>query len=402
MAQGVSAGKDRARLAHLVQQHRAAFGVDATSACQAPGRVNLLGEHTDYSGGFCMPAALSFNTLITATPRADDILRLHSLDFKETVQIELAALTIEGRQTTPHAHWSDYCFGVAWSLQDRGITLRGADLALSGDVPLGSGLSSSASVEVAMATALLALAGVELPRPQIALACQRAENAFVGAPCGIMDQYISACGVRGNALAIDTRALTSQLAPIPADLRLVVCNSMVRHSVGGGEYGRVRMQVEEAARAIALRDPAKPQLRDASLEDLHGAQSGMSPEAFRRARHVITDSQRVLDGVACLRAGEKVRFGALMTEAHASFRDDFGASCDQCDLLVRLALTLEGCLGSRLTGGGFGGCTVSLVETLNANAFASALQQLYLDATGVTAEVFVCEIADGAGPLELP
>ena len=385
------------RIAALLARHRAQTGEPAT-LFQAPGRVNLLGEHTDYSGGFCMPAALSFNTLVAASPRSGTLLRLHSLDYNESVEVDLTQLTPPGRD-----HWSSYPAGVAWSLQNKGIALAGADLTFTGNVPLGAGLSSSASIEVATATALLALAGIALSKPEIALACQRAENVYVGAPSGIMDQYISACGVAGNALAIDTRALTSQLAPIPPNLHLVLCNSMVKHSVAqGGEYAKVRREVEEAAAALHKLNPAIVQLRDATLLDLEAGESSMSHIAFLRARHVITDSQRVLDGVAALRAGDQRGFGALMTDAHRSFRDDFGASCDQCDLLVRLALSLDGCLCSRLTGGGFGGCTVSLVEAEAAENFAKALHGRYHDAIGIDADVFICRIADGASPLPLP
>jgi galactokinase len=364
--------------------------------------VNLLGEHTDYSGGFCMPAALSFNTLVAATPRADGLLRLHSADFHESFSVEIGSAA-NTPENSPRGHWSAYCAGVAWVLHERGLAagfaLRGADLSLSGNVPPGAGLSSSASVEVATATALLGLAGVTLPKPQIALACQRAENVYVGAPCGIMDQFISANGVRGNALAIDTRNLTAEPAPIPDALRLVVSNSMVRHSVGGGEYGERRSQVEEAAHALSLRNPGVKQLRDATLDELIAARDTMSPEAFLRARHVITDSARVVDGVAKLRAGDLAGYGRLMTEAHASFRDDFAASCAECDLLVELALALDGCLGSRLTGGGFGGCTVSLVTAEAAEAFAQTLGRQYHEKTGIRPQVFICEIADGAGEI---
>jgi len=381
------------RIEKLLAHHREKVGPSAAAVYQAPGRVNLLGEHTDYSGGFCMPAALNFNTLVAATPRTDSLLRLHSMDFAESTEADLRNLSIP--EKTAHTRWNHYCEGVAWSLQQEpGITLKGADLTLSGNVPQGAGLSSSASVEVATATALLALAGQTLPRPTVALACQRAENLYVHGSCGIMDQFISACGVRGNALAIDTRALTAELAPIPDNLRLVVCNSMVTHQVAGeSPYAQRRREVEEAARVLGR------QLRDVTLEELYAAQSNMSHEAFLRARHVITDSQRVVQGVALLRGGDARAFGALMTEAHASFRDDFAASCDECDLLVRLALTLDGCLGSRLTGGGFGGCTVSLVYAPAADNFARTLQQKYHAAIGVTAQVFVCEIADGAGPV---
>ena len=346
-----------------------------------------------------MPAALNFNTLVAASPRTDTLLRVYSLDFQNASEFDLKDLQRRGKD-----EWSAYPAGVAWSLGLRGVKVGGADLTFSGNVPLNAGLSSSASIEVATAVALLALAEEEMPRPQLALVCQKAENDFVGAPGGIMDQFISACGVKENALAIDTRALTSELAPISADLRLVVCNSMVQHSVGGGEYGARRREVEEAATAVAKKlgkDESTYQLRDATLQDLFAAKDGMSHDAFLRGRHVITDSERVHLGVAALRAGDPRVFGALMNDAHASFRDDFAASCDRCDLLVRLAMSLEGCLGSRLTGGGFGGCTVSLVETAKVEAFAKGLADRYREATGVDAPVFVCKIADGAGPVEL-
>ncbi len=384
------------RVEALRRCHAEKMGNSAARVFQAPGRVNLLGEHTDYSGGFCMPAALDFNTLVAATLRTDGVLRLHSMDFDETVEVALTELEA-WRTGKGEGHWSAYPAGVAWSLGERGVRPTGADMTMQGNVPPGAGLSSSASVEVATATTLLALAGVSLAKAEVALACQRAENVYVGAPCGIMDQFISASGVAGNALAIDTRALTAELAPIPDGLRLVVCNSMVRHSVGGGEYGERRSQVEEAAEAIGRMHPGVKQLRDATLAELDEAKEGMSAEAYLRGRHVISDSQRVLDGLAALRAGDVAKFGRLMDEAHVSFRDDFGASCEECDLLVELAQALPGCLGSRLTGGGFGGCTVSLVAAEAADGFAATLRARYEEKTGVAADIFVCEIADGAG-----
>ena len=375
-----------ARVEGLLARHEAAAGAK-TVVVQAPGRVNLLGEHTDYSGGFCMPAALSFNTLIAASSRTDGRLRLHSLEFNEYVEVALDDI--------PHArkgHWSAYPLGVVQSLAQEGVTIAGGDLSITGNVPLGSGLSSSASIEVATATALLQLAGKTLPGATIALACQRAENVYVGAPCGIMDQFISANGKKGNALALDTRALTFELAPLPDAVRLVVSNSMVKHSVGDGEYGVRRREVEEAARAIGVKE-----LRDATLDDLIAAQAKMSPEAFRRGRHVITDSQRVVDGAAVLKTGDVGSFGKIMIAAHASYRDDFEASCPECDTLVRLALELDGCYGARLTGGGFGGCTVNLVETGASEAFSKALAAGYETETGIRPEVYICELADGAG-----
>lgn len=393
--------EERKRALSLLARHAESSGAASTPRLfQAPGRVNLLGEHTDYSGGFCMPAAISFNTLVAVSPRSDGRLRLHSLDFDATVELELDRL----KPSTVKQHvWSDYCAGVAWSLTQANIRLSGANITLSGNVPLGAGLSSSASVEVATAIALLGVAGEEMPKSELAVACQRAENQFVGAPCGIMDQFISVSGVAGNALALDTRSLTAELAPIPKALRLVVSNSMVKHSVAaGGEYASVRLHVEEAADALRRADPSKLQLRDANLEDLERNQTAMSREAFLRARHVISDSRRVLEGLAALRANDTSRFGQLMVEAHESFRDDFKASCPECDILVNLALKLQGCLGARLTGGGFGGCTVSLVEEKHVDSFVVNLTAGFERHIGKTPEVYLCETAGGADERKLP
>lgn len=365
---------------------------------RAPGRVNLVGEHTDYSGGFCMPAAIQFETRVAASARSDRRLKLRSVEFDETVEIDLDAPLPARRK-----HWSSYCLGVVWSLREAGIDVPGAALTLTGDVPQGAGLSSSASLEVATATALLGLAGVTIPAPQLAKLCQRAENDFVGAPCGIMDQFIAANGRQGSALILDTRALTFELAPIPEHLRLVIANSMVKHSVAeGGEYALRRREVEEAAETIAAYKPSVTELRDATLEDLEACQQRMSEAAYKRARHVISDSQRVLDGLALLRAGDIAGFGQLLDAAHASYRDDFEASCAECDLLQQIGRAQPGCYGSRLTGGGFGGCVVNLVEAEAADRFVETVRARYLEQTGIRAEVYLCSTADGAGEVEAP
>jgi galactokinase len=360
---------------------------------RAPGRVNLVGEHTDYSGGFCMPAAINFETRIAASPRTDRTLKLHSIDLQQTIEVDLDA-SLESRK----GHWSSYCVGVVWSLREAGFAVPGAALTISGDVPQGAGLSSSASLEVATATALLALAKTMIPGPQLAKICQRAENDFVGAPCGIMDQFISANGRQGSALILDTRALTFELAPIPSHLRLVIANSMVKHSLAdGGAYASRRREVEEGAAAIAAYKPGAKELRDATLADLEACAGRMSSAAYKRSRHVITDSQRVLDGLALLRAGNVTAFGQLLNDAHRSYRDDFEASCAECDLLQQLGQEQPGCYGARLTGGGFGGCTVNLVEAAAAERFAETLRTRYFEQTGIRPEVYLCSTADGAG-----
>jgi galactokinase len=362
---------------------------------RAPGRVNLVGEHTDYSGGFCMPAAINFQTTIAASTRPDRTLKLHSIDFNDTVEIDLDALPMD-RQ----GHWSGYCIGTAWSLREAGIELPAAALTITGNVPQGAGLSSSASLEVSTTTALLALAGRTMPGPEIARVCQRAENDYVGAPVGIMDQFVSANGRAGSALILDTRALTFDLAPIPSHLRLVIANSMVKHSLAdGGAYATRRREVEEGTAALNAYRYDIGLLRDATLEDLIACEGKMSPEAFKRCRHVITDSQRVVDGLALLRAGDVVAFGKLLNDAHRSYRDDFEASCAECDILAAVGQAQPGCYGSRLTGGGFGGCVVSVVEADASEAFVAAIKAEYLAQTGIAAEVYVCSTADGASEI---
>ncbi len=374
--------------------HETAEG-SAARLFRAPGRVNLVGEHTDYSGGFCMPAAIDFETKIAASPRADRTLKLRSVEFDETVEIDLDPLPMD-RQ----GHWSGYCIGTAWALREAGVQLPAASLTITGNVPQGAGLSSSASLEVATATALLALAGRSMPGPEIARVCQRAENDYVGAPVGIMDQFVSANGRAGSALILDTRALTFDLAPIPSHLRLVIANSMVKHSLAdGGAYATRRREVEEGTAALNAYRYDIGLLRDATLEDLIVCEGKMSPEAFKRCRHVITDSQRVVDGLALLRAGDIVAFGKLLNDAHRSYRDDFEASCTECDTLAEIGQAQPGCYGSRLTGGGFGGCVVSVVEAEATDTFEAAIKAEYLARTGIDAAVYVCNTADGASEL---
>jgi galactokinase len=357
---------------------------------RAPGRVNLVGEHTDYADGFCMPAALSLNTLIAASATDDGQLSIYSAELMKEAVVELASLGDKGR-----GDWSDYPAGVARELLKAAVGIRGARLTITGNVPIAAGLSSSASLEVATAGALLKLAAATMTGPEIALLAQRAENNYVGAPCGIMDQFISANGVAGHALVLDCRALTAVASPIPVGVRLVICNSMVKHSVAGAEYGERRAQVAEATRVMAARDAKVLALRDVSLEALDAARSEMDELVYKRARHIITDSQRVLDLAAALRDGDLKLAGEIMLAAHASYRDDFGASCEECDLLVELAMQLPGCYGSRLTGGGFGGSTVSLVAAPQSEAFAAALHNRYRAKTGIDAEYFVSEVAAG-------
>jgi len=357
----------------------------------APGRVNLIGEHTDYAEGFVMPAAIDFATLAAISPRSDGKIVFYSENFGEECAFDSSALPVAASK-----HWSDYPMGVLAILAGEGHRMTGFSLSLYGDVPLGSGLSSSAAIEVATAFAVTSLLNVHYPGPQLARLCQRAENEFVGANCGIMDQFISANGEENHALLIDCRDLSFRPAPIPANVALVIANTMVKHSVAGGEYTSRRAEVEEAARVIARHRPEVRFLRDATVEDLKKWGGEMSPNALKRARHVITENTRTVAAAEALIHHDLKELGRLMAEAHESYSKDFEASCSEADTMVELANQLPGLIGARLTGGGFGGCTVNLVEQQEARKFAEALRTSYANATGITPQIHICHASSGA------
>ena len=361
--------------------------------CVAPARVNLLGEHTDYTGGLVLPMAIPFATHATISPRLDDRYGFTSELFPET-------LTLDRNDRSPaRGLWADYPVGVLRQLQQRGIEPPAFDLHLAGNVPFGAGLSSSASVEVASAMAILALAHAILPLEDIAVLAQRAENEYVHSPCGIMDQFVITAAKAGHALLLDTRSLTYEHLPMNkgalADTQIVVCNSMVKHSVATGEYGMRRRESEEG-QAVLVNKFGIRDLGDATLDQLQAAQSEMSEHAFRRCRHIISDNARVREAKQAMFAGDPIAFGKLMLAGHASERDDFECSCDEVDFLVETATHLPGCFGARLTGGGFGGCTVNLVERAHSEAFATELKAAYKQQFDIAAETYLCEAVDGA------
>ena len=357
----------------------------------APGRVNLIGEHTDYAEGFVMPAAIDFATLAAISPRDDGKIVIYSENYKEQRVFDAISLPARGNKD-----WSDYPLGVIVTLAGEGHRIPGLSLSLLGDVPLGSGLSSSAAVEVATALALTSLMRVDYPRPQLARLCQRAENEFVGANCGIMDQFISANAAEDHALLLDCRDLSFKLAPIPPNVALVIANTMVKHSVAGGEYALRRAEVEEAATVIARHRPEVRFLRDATIEDLHKWGGEMSPNALKRARHVITENTRTVAAADALIRHDLKELGRLMAEAHVSYSQDFEASCIEADAMVRLANQLPGLIGARLTGGGFGGCTINLVEEGKASEFSEGLAASYAAEFGIVAQIHICHASSGA------
>jgi galactokinase len=361
--------------------------------CVAPARVNLLGEHTDYTGGLVLPMAIPFATHATISPRTDNLYSFTSDLFPDPV-------TLDREDRSPsRGLWADYPIGVLRQLQLLHIEPPAFDLHLSGNVPFAAGLSSSASVEVASTMAMLAFTRAALSLEDIALLSQRAENDYVHSPCGIMDQFVITAAKAGHALLLNTRELNYEHLPMNkgalADTQIVVCNSMVKHSVATGEYGMRRRESEEG-QAVLVHKYGVRDLGETTLDQLQASISEMSEHAFRRCRHIISDNARVREAKQAMFAGDPVAFGQLMLAGHASERDDFECSCEEVDFLVDTATHLPGCFGARLTGGGFGGCTVNLVERAHSDAFAAALKSAYQQQFSITAEIYICDAVDGA------
>ncbi|MGA8298211.1 MAG: galactokinase [Terriglobales bacterium] len=360
---------------------------------RAPGRVNLIGEHTDYNDGFVMPMAIGFYTWIAAKRRADRVIEVYSEHFSERI-----SFTLDSLNGPPTNHWSDFIRGVAETLQQAGHHLAGASLLIHGEVPIGAGLSSSASLEVSVALALVSLADLDVPLLDLAKLCQTAEHKYVGTRVGIMDPFVASFGVAGHALMLDCRSLEYQLLAIPNDLRVIVCNSMVRHELASGEYNRRRADCEAGVKVLHSLLPHVHSLRDVRMVDLEKFSHALPPVVYRRCRHVVTENQRVLAAVNALKSQDADRFGHLLYRSHASLRDDYEVSCRELDLLVDLASSRPGVFGARMTGGGFGGCTVNLVHSAYADAFGSEIAHAYAQTIGVSPEIYLCEPAQGAGP----
>jgi len=356
---------------------------------RAPGRVNLIGEHTDYNDGFVMPVALELSCWVAAAVRTDRTITVHSLNADQTAFIHVDAAP----QRT--GTWVDYIAGVAAMLREHGAN-AGASLLVHSEVPAGAGLSSSAALEVAVATALLDLAGVSLDPTTIARLCRRAENDVVGAAVGIMDQYTAVHARAGAALMLDCRALRHHPIPVPSEVRIVACNSMVRHSIADGEYNQRRAECAVAAAMLKERHPGVTSLRDADLLQLEESRERLGDVLYRRARHVISENARVILAAHALQTGDLAALGPLMADSHASLRHDFEVSVPELDLLVEAATGLAGVYGARMTGGGFGGCTVNLVHEASVEVFRGAVTERYEAATGRKPDIYVSGAAEAA------
>jgi len=380
----------QAGLPNIRQRFAEIFGGEPVAVVRAPGRVNLIGEHTDYNDGYVLPVAIDRSVLVAGAPRDDRQVVIYALDFGESVEFSLDDVRHDQAKT-----WSNYQRGVAYFLEERGIKLPGLNAVVTGDVPIGSGLSSSAAVEVSMAYTWQVLTGFKLSRVELALLCQRAEQEFVGMNCGIMDQFVSALGQRDHALLIDCRSLHYQPVPLPAEAAVVVADTMKRRGLLDSEYNTRRQECEEGVRILQRYLPEARSLRDISAAQFVEYKAQLSEKVRKRCRHVIYENERVLRGVAALRAGDLDAFGWLMNESHSSLRNDYEVSCPELDIMVKAAWKVDGVYGSRMTGAGFGGCTVSLVAEEAIEDFQIQVAAAYEEATGIVPQIYVCRAEDG-------
>ncbi|MFB3921172.1 MAG: galactokinase [Terriglobia bacterium] len=367
------------------------FGAPPDVVVRAPGRVNLIGEHTDYNDGFVLPAAIDRFIEFAGRRRADRTVRVHSTDFHDS-----ADFSLDDIQKDSEHRWSNYLRGVSKFLEADGHRLTGADILFGGDVPRESGLSSSAAVEVAATTFWQQLMGLQLDPVYVVKLSRRAENEFVGVPCGIMDQFISALGRSEHALFLDCRDLSYRHVPLRGDVKVVVCNTGIKRALAQSEYEVRLRQCNQAVAQLKSVGLAIKNLRDVEPEDLETAGDALSEILLRRARHVVTENARVLEAVKVLEEGDLERFGELMNASHESLRDDYEVSSKELDVLVELAWKQPGTLGARMTGAGFGGCTVNLVRADAAPAFVEAVSRGYQETLGLKSEIYVCQASDGA------
>ncbi len=361
------------------------YGQTPELVVRAPGRVNLIGEHTDYNDGFVLPMAIDREIWIALRPRHDRTVEIQSLDFDEPITFTLDELT--RGESSP----AEYVKGVAWVLQESGYGLKGWEGVMKGDIPIGAGLSSSAALELATACAFAAVSDIDWDAPQMAKLAQKAENEWVGVNCGIMDQMISAAGQAGHALLIDCRSLETQLAPLPPDTAVVVLDTGTRRGLMDSAYNERRTQCEAAASFFGV-----PALRNVKFTEFEARASGLDDVTLRRARHIITENHRTQQAKDAMFQGDAATMGTLMNASHESLRDDFEVSSDALNAIVECAHKHEGCYGARLTGAGFGGCAVALVQLDAVQDFTDYVVRCYAGSTDNTPQVYICQATGGA------
>ncbi|WP_318422265.1 galactokinase [Photobacterium leiognathi] len=370
----------------------AVLGYQPSHLIQAPGRVNLIGEHTDYNDGFVLPCAINYQTVVAAAPRTDNIIRVVSVDYDNATDEFDLTLAIEFQQDKM---WANYIRGVVKCLLERGFTFTGADIAVTGNVPQGAGLSSSAALEVVIGQTFKVLYNLEISQADIALNGQQAENQFVGCNCGIMDQMISAEGRENHAMLLDCRSLETQAVSMPEDMAVVIINSNKKRGLVDSEYNTRRQQCEEAARIFGVKA-----LRDVTIEQFNAKAHELDELVAKRARHVITENDRTVEAATALRNHDMKRMAELMAQSHASMRDDFEITVFEVDTLVEIVKDVIGEQGGvRMTGGGFGGCIVALVPPTLVDDVKAAVEAKYQAATGLKESIYVCQAKDGAGKI---
>ena len=362
-----------------------AFHQEPTFIASAPGRINLIGEHTDYSNGFVLPAAINLGIILVMSPRKDAKVIVHSLDFDETEAFSLHNFVKSS------GGWIAYIKGVAWALQQKGYALQGWEGVMAGTIPIGAGLSSSAALEMACVSAFCQSSNLSLTPKAAAEAGRMAENQWVGVQVGIMDQLISAAGRQGTAILLDCQSLDYEYVPVPAEISLIVLDTGTRRELSFSAYNTRQKEIEEATKLLSL-----PSLRDGTATILENTKAAMPKVLYQRAKHVITENERVLQFCAAMKNGDLWTMGKLLNQSHASLRDDFDVSSPELNTIVEIAQAQPGCFGARMTGAGFGGCGLALISKENDQVFIDAVSESYLSQTGVQPQIYAVQSADGA------
>jgi galactokinase len=384
--------------AQVIQFFREKFGYSPAYIARAPGRVNLLGEHVDYNDGFVLPAAIDRSTYIAFSAADSDQISVWAADFGQHAAFSQKTLKSKTQPDgSPLLDWAEYPAGVAWALSEKSLAVKGLCAVFSSDVPRGAGLSSSASVELAFATAWKTLGGWQTSPMELALLSQRAENKYVGVNCGIMDQFASSCGEKDRLLLLDCRSLKYQTLPLPESVVIIIADTSVRHSHTTDAYNDRRASCEEAVRILKRDLSGIKSLRDVTIADMDQLSLKLPVEVEKRARHVVEEIDRTQQAVKLLERRDMEGFGRLMNECHASLRDLYEVSCPELDVMAHIAQSLDGCYGARMTGGGFGGCTVNLVTREMADRFTKTLADKYESDMGLHPEIYTCRAFSGAG-----
>jgi galactokinase len=387
---------DEIMASRFAKKFSARFAVAPQRIFRAPGRANLIGEHADYNDGFVLPAAIELRTWTAIAPRKDHQLHVFSENLNETAELDLTET-----HPQPQHRWPDYVHGVALMLQKLAVPLAGANIFIASEIPRGAGLSSSAALEVSVASALLSISGATLDLVEIAKLCQQAENEFVGARVGIMDQFASCFGSADHAILLDCRTLECQRLQLPASLAMVVCNTMVKHEHAGGEYNKRRAQCQEGVTLLRRTLPSIKALRDVTLAQLQAHRDELPELIYGRCHHVISETERVLRCATALQAGDFATVGRCMAESHFSLKDDYQVSCRELDVMVEIAARRDGVVGSRMTGGGFGGSTINLVKTDAVEEFKHHVSREYKLATQIAPDIYVSKAGQGVTEVDV-